>query len=468
MGWQDAPTVAAAPKWASAPAVAQAEPPGRMEALARGAGQGVTLGFGDELAGAAGALGDLAHPVDAYTRGRDESRAANKAAKDAHPGYFVGGQIGGSLPLAFLGGGIGVAKHAPLLAKALQLARVGAGFGAAQGLGDAEGDAATQAGDMLKGGAIGGVLGGALPIAGETIALPVAQKLRDVATNAGRRVLSRTVQSLSNKEALPDAAVHEAMRQGAFGPLKDVKYANEVLNNAREAVGDQYAQILDTLAAKGVTGPDAQALAQKLAAEAQQISANTLGSPRPGIFQGVADELATKPVDAAGNLGLAQSESMKRELQHLARAQYDKLKAMQTPAGDAQESIASRMRQAIEDAVDAQRAKAPAEAAAFQPVKEQLSNIIAASNSARGGANRALKNAAISLPDVVMAASGQPHALAKAALVHALKTRGASTTAWALPGVADALEGAVSSPQSLLAQYLRRAALPIASEQVAP
>jgi hypothetical protein len=96
--------------------------PSAGEALGRGAVQGATLGFGDELSGLGGALGTMAgsSPIvqardpalqaklergptfgQAYRETRDEARAANEAARAAHPWLYGGAEIAGSaLPMA--------------------------------------------------------------------------------------------------------------------------------------------------------------------------------------------------------------------------------------------------------------------------------------------------------------------------------------------------------------------------------
>lgn len=460
---------AALKKLPPAPGAPPAAPdgPGVGEAMARGAGQGATLGFGDEASAAveAGlqkvlpeALGgiDYGKPFGTlYRENRDVNRRENTAARKEHPWAYGAGEMVGATPAAIATGGKGAAS---LLRNALQ----GAAFGAAAGVGGSE-EAPGSAG--ITGAALGGAIGAGVPLVGRSVLLPLIQKLRDVGTNAGRRVLTRVSSSLSNRKGLSDEAVAAAREVGAFGPLKDTKYAKEVLEGAREAAGDFYAQVVAELEQKGVAGPKARELAARLAQEARDISANTLGSPRPGVFSGVADELMSKPTDSYGRLGLTQAESMKRELQHLARSEYDKLKAMQTPRGEAQEAVASRVREAIEASVDSQKALAPEAAAAFEPVKQKLGLLIQASNAARAGANRAQKNAAISLPDIV-AGAGVHGPLAGLGM-HVARTRGPSTVAWAAPGVADLLR-AIADPATdkrLLAEMLRKITIPVAATQ---
>lgn len=117
----------------------------KLESLARGAGQGVTLGFGDELAAGVGAA--LDRPVqyisdtlagvpedlrgeseeskllDRYERMRDEERTKNLEAQEANPGTYLTGEIGGalSLPLGALGQGVKGTRAA----KALAASRLG-------------------------------------------------------------------------------------------------------------------------------------------------------------------------------------------------------------------------------------------------------------------------------------------------------------------------------------------------------
>ena len=100
------------------------EPITSAEALLRGAAQGITLGFADELAGLAGAvsetlLGDRSFSEfgQAFKEQTDESRAAFDRARESKPGEFASGQIGGGLASLLIPGGI-AAKGAGALAKA--------------------------------------------------------------------------------------------------------------------------------------------------------------------------------------------------------------------------------------------------------------------------------------------------------------------------------------------------------------
>lgn len=147
------------------PVVAPKEAPSGAEAFGRGAMQGASLGFGDELWGAARALGDslpesmggdnrkggfLDLLKDRYKTNRDEVRTNNKRAEDAHGGLYLTGNLAGGLATAPLLGGAGAGTTL------LRAAGAGAALGAAQGLGSSESN--TVAGDIGNT-ALGGALG---------------------------------------------------------------------------------------------------------------------------------------------------------------------------------------------------------------------------------------------------------------------------------------------------------------------
>lgn len=77
--------------------------PSMLESGLRGAAQGASLGFSDELTGAlestAGSLGLV--PDKTYEQSRDEARANNQAAQKANPVTYGAGEIGGGLASSF-------------------------------------------------------------------------------------------------------------------------------------------------------------------------------------------------------------------------------------------------------------------------------------------------------------------------------------------------------------------------------
>src|SRR5580692_1031750 len=91
------------------------EEPGALEALGRGAVQGATFGFGDEIAGAVQSI----FGSKTYQQARDEARANNAAAQAAHPNFYGAGELGGGLATSVVPG-LGVAKGASALKVGLQ------------------------------------------------------------------------------------------------------------------------------------------------------------------------------------------------------------------------------------------------------------------------------------------------------------------------------------------------------------
>lgn len=168
--------------------------PGQLESLGRGAVQGATLGFGDEITGAGkSAVQSLLESLNLtpddklsfeqkYDNERDITRANNKAAEDANPWTYGGGNIAGAVGTGLLAGGAGVvAKGAGALGlTGLEsaaasgglgaLSTVGAGEGALMGLGSSNADnLKDQLIDTGTGAAIGGLAPVALKGAGKLI-----------------------------------------------------------------------------------------------------------------------------------------------------------------------------------------------------------------------------------------------------------------------------------------------------------
>ncbi len=163
-------------------AVTTPEKTGFWEAAAKGGGQGITLGFGDEINGAIqaglaklqgedGSLGDL------YRRNRDTFRQEDATAEADQGAAFNIGNVAGGLALAPLGGSTAAAKlagYAPRLARAVnllrpgggalsQIVKAGAGLGAATGLGASESD---SLGGMARDTVVGGAVGAGAGLAG--------------------------------------------------------------------------------------------------------------------------------------------------------------------------------------------------------------------------------------------------------------------------------------------------------------
>ena len=190
-------------------------------------GQGLALGFGDEIEAGIRSLGS----DDSYEEIRDRLRAKNKAYRTENPKEALGLELGGSL-LTGVGGltRFGLAQGAKT-----GLGRVmatNAGLGGAYGLGTSESDTlAGQAGDVGVGATIGGVGAGAMQGLGR-LAKPVvskySQKLAEKAVNrdSGYITKGQAVGGVSGKieEALGNTlpSVKKARLEGLKGYNDDV------------------------------------------------------------------------------------------------------------------------------------------------------------------------------------------------------------------------------------------------------
>lgn len=199
--------------------------------LARGAGQGLTLGLSDELVGGAQAISDLPSNKDEFIKKyeayRDAQRQANEQAAQRSPVAYNIGEFAGGAALP-MGAGVQGVKEAALL---------GAGVGAGAGFGHskestASGIASDTGEGLVTGGLLGGALGGlasklnssnAKNLASEKAAAALgigkteAKALgRDEIRNIGKSALdSDLVQAFMNPESLEQAA---NQRMSEVGP----------------------------------------------------------------------------------------------------------------------------------------------------------------------------------------------------------------------------------------------------------
>lgn len=181
--------------------------PSQMESAARGGIQGLTLGFGDEIYGAAkGAYDKVLGSGDfsgTYAKERDAVRAANTRAQQANPGTYLAGELAGGIALPMGAAKVGYkgiqAANAGLASRSFAAAKEGAMFGGAYGFGKAEGDPVDQAietaGGVATGGAFGGVIPGAVQLGSAALRVP-GQAMR-VVTNPQRVAAEKVSESLA-------------------------------------------------------------------------------------------------------------------------------------------------------------------------------------------------------------------------------------------------------------------------------
>ena len=275
--------------------------------------QGPTLGFLDEAAGVgSGALSALQGKgyTPGYESGRDYIRGAVKQHEEDYP---IGSQVArgvSSLPLALIPGG--QARTATTLAKALQAAKVGAGYGAAQGVGESTAQDVEGLGrDALSGGALSAVTGGALSGVGSGIGAVgsnIAQrmspgKLQDQIRGSGATQVAREklAEALGRDArgtlaqtpgALTNASDMAARRMQKLGPEATIA----------DAGGASSRQLLDTLATlpgrtkqlvEGLIRDRQSGRAGRLSSAANE-SLGTKGAEYQSTIQSLIDRKATE------------------------------------------------------------------------------------------------------------------------------------------------------------------------------
>ena len=267
--------------------------------------QGPTLGFLDEAAGVgSGVLSTLqgkGYP-SGYESGRDYIRGAVKQHEEDYP---IGSQVArgiSSLPLALIPGG--QARTATTLAKALQAAKVGAGYGAAQGIGESTAEDISQrlGSDALTGGALSAVTGGALSGVGSAIGAVgsnIAQRMSQ--GSAGQVAREKLAEALGRDArgtlaqtpgALTNASDMAARRMQKLGPEATIA----------DAGGASSRQLLDTLATlpgrtkqlvEGLIRDRQSGRAGRLSSAANE-SLGTKGAEYQSTIQSLIDRKATE------------------------------------------------------------------------------------------------------------------------------------------------------------------------------
>lgn len=206
-----------------------------LESTLRGAAQGASLGFADELTGGAETAGEvftdptlrLKDLLTRYKKNRDLSRENYRKAEADNPKSYLAGNVGGGIATAFVPG-LNLAKGATLGKVALQ----SAGVGAAGGFGSSEReDILGLAKDTAIGGVIGGVAPGAINLAGKALAkggqyvakgakaagFQALKAFTDTSPEMAKKLLARTPEQIKGartREEIAEAAVD------AVGALK--------------------------------------------------------------------------------------------------------------------------------------------------------------------------------------------------------------------------------------------------------
>lgn len=469
--------------------------PAYERSFATGAKQGVTFGFGDEIAGAAGAVGNLYGAardavtgfgggpegvVDttkrAYREARDAERTRLDESRAAEPLKTGAGQVLSALLVP-----VGAAAQAPNLGRAV-LQGVGTGVltGAATGAGDAKTlDPQDIVGEMTKGTLLGGLTGGAAPVALQALRavrpgvasllagpLDDASKGADIARLAtvkgstganidGLKVARLVEGKVSGtppvKGGVPEAA--RIMREYGMAPKASTTTAlNEAATKSRELIHEAKRLLLEQADEAGAA-VTSQQIAQRLRDRARALLAETDANAKPAAaMMDQADVIASegktyslaeisrkanRTAELAGNWNNATSTEIATEREFV--------RAMRDVADDAVEGALFGVPPADVSAIVARLrgSPGPAEARAlYQELRkaEQVARLVedqTAENLGRAAGGRAfgLRDAQVAEAGAAAAgAMGLPAAVPAAAAVgtfKALSARGAQATATA-------------------------------------
>lgn len=224
--------------------------PSRTESFVRGGGQGITLGAQEEAVGLDQALADrfpwlrLASPTawlaqatsgrplgelfedvkaeqakrdagrgqsltDTYRQHRDVLRTENTAAEQAHPGYYLAGNIAGGALVPVPGGA--AAKGTALGMRLLRAAGQGAALGAGYGLGNSTADLTQgQVGQAALDTGAGALLGGAAGAGTEAAITGVGKALGAVRARAAAGIKDAIEAIAAKNEALASKNIASA------------------------------------------------------------------------------------------------------------------------------------------------------------------------------------------------------------------------------------------------------------------
>lgn len=218
----------------------------------RGAAQGATLGFADELTGAGEALWDKLQGKegkisDLYHKRRDESRREYDLAKKDNSKSYTGGELAGGAATLLIPG-LNAAKGASIANMAGKAALAGGLYGAGDSKAEDLAGLAEEAGKGAAMGLAGGVVGAGAGKALEAAARSkMAQKLAGWAASKGDRVAETIAEHALGVERgtrakLGDQKVREAARyaldEKVITPFSGTKKMIKLNEGHQKAAGE--------------------------------------------------------------------------------------------------------------------------------------------------------------------------------------------------------------------------------------
>lgn len=212
------------------------EGPGLAAGTARAAGQGLSLGFGDEIEAGVRSLVPESLGGRTYDELLEEVRGEIAKFKEDNPGLAIGSEVAGGIASAFIPGGAAL-RAASLGARAAKGAGIGAAFGGAQGFGSGEGGLENR----LQSAAEGAVAGGALGAAGPAVAqgarktigafkkatkdLRSVESIRDASNEAFEAARAAGINIKPGPFKTMVDKARETLRQEGFDPRTEPKIA---------------------------------------------------------------------------------------------------------------------------------------------------------------------------------------------------------------------------------------------------
>jgi hypothetical protein len=267
----------------------------KLESALRGAAQGATFGFADEITGGLGALKDIAFTdktlsdfSDLYVKKRDESREAYRQAQEANPKTFTAGMIGGGVATSLVpvvGAATTVGRGATITGAAAKGALSGGLYGAGTSEGDSLSDVAA---DTIKGGALGAAIGGAVGALQNAAQTARSSVLKGLGADKARlnKIASRPEDLVEAQKRLANTAVKYRLLGGS---------ADDIAKKVAEAktyVGKQIGGIIDDVSKNNPNAKiDTNSILEKLKSEwADELSLN-MNRPQLKVFQDVVDDI---------------------------------------------------------------------------------------------------------------------------------------------------------------------------------
>lgn len=448
----------------------------------RGAAQGATLGFADELTAGAGAVKDWASGKlglrggisipDAYGTYIDKIRGKDAEARKEHPIAYGVGEIAGGTATGSLIPVINPAAKVGAAARIGTAAAAGAGTGAGQSQNNpfrSWDELVGFGGDAAKGAAVGGATQGLL----DKVTPAIASRLRDTAEQRAFKAAVGNQQKVYD-DAVKQGRVNDIGRDlldyGVVGFGDKARTISGKADAARKVVGQEMGDLLAHIDSKAEGVVDGGSIAQRIRDYAGSIHGEGNSSTSQKL-NAIADAYETK-----GPMSLVQAQVEKNSFKYrpgdpgatfdkeainrvkgiigdeMERgiAEYQAMGLSKTQAAEAVATGTGPSRALSQEGQAVLRDAAPAESASetYQSLKRNYGSFKTAGTAAEKLGNRQDKNRTLSLTDYLMGglaggATLNPGVGLGIAIANKLaRERGSSALAVSADKVANVLERA--------------------------